>query len=287
MRASQLAHHEHCNHGRRQHKGGSSQNTVGGQLRQTERQHGQRHGGKEHRQHVEMRFVRFEVLHVEEAERGQHRHRHDGHDENAVPTERRHQRAAHHRGECGAERDHAAADGQVRAQLVLRRDHEDGVHHKRDEDARAHRLHEARDQQQLEAGSDEPHRGADDAQAGRAEEQRAHMEAPIEKRHARDHDGGHDHVAGDQPLSRHGVDAVLRHDGHERHVDEVLVEPRNERAAVQDGQQQHKRFPLHKGIVLSSSVVLIGPIEPTSAEGAFRGNETRRARWSAPWHLRF
>ncbi|EGC88476.1 hypothetical protein HMPREF9404_4457 [Eggerthella sp. HGA1] len=44
---------------------------------------------------------------------------------------------------------------------------------------------------------------------------------------------------------------------------------------------------MHKGIVLSSSVVLIGPIEPTSAEGAFRGNETRRARWSAPWHLRF
>ena len=37
----------------------------------------------------------------------------------------------------------------------------------RQEYARAHRLHEARDQQQLEAGSDEPHSGADDAQAGR------------------------------------------------------------------------------------------------------------------------
>ena len=69
----------------------------------------------------------------------------------------------------------------------------------------------------------------------RHREARDHRPARRAERDAGREYRGHDHVAGDQPLRRHGAHREGAHDVHERHIDDVLVERRDEGGEAHDG----------------------------------------------------
>ena len=149
-----------------------------------------------------MRLTVFEVFHIDEAQNDKKHHNRNRCNKYRAPPQIRDQCATYNRGECGAKRNGASTQCEIRSKLILRRHGQNRIHHKRDEHARTHRLNNSRDQEHDEIRRDEAQNRTGQSKATRGKEQRSQLNATIEERHAHNDNRRGDHESRYKPLRR-------------------------------------------------------------------------------------
>ena len=195
--------------------------------------------------------MRFEIVKIAHRRHRGNAKRHHGSErphKDGVPSERGDHAAAHNRCQSRPEGDHATAYGKIGGKPVLRCNGKHGIHHQRNENAASHRLHHASQHENGKIACEQANGRTRQSQSRRHKKQRAQLDAAVHERHAHHRDGRNDHIASDRPLRQHRIYAEIRHDRHERHVHEILVETAQKRTAIEHHQQWNQRLILLHGM---------------------------------------
>ena len=231
---------QHC--ARRQRDDGGA--GVVGDLAQAVQKRGQPERAQHHAERVDGDADRRRTAaDAEEADRKQRGGHGERDDEHRAPPELR-EREARDRGADGKPHgDDAAVQCKARAAHLRRRVRHDDARHRREEQARAHRLHEAAGEQHGEVLRNQRERASERKRPRPDEEHAAQPETAQHER--RQHDGrrGNHHVPDDHPVRDGERDAEALRQLGQGDVHHALPERGREGARQQHGQHAGRAFP--------------------------------------------